>query len=83
MEINESNYNHFQSLNPIQQKAIQDLMTLKYLRGYSFLNNVLVDNNSTFLSSLNINGSTTLNNNTTLLSSLNVSGFTTLNNIQI
>ena len=44
------------------------------VRGYSFLNNVLVNNNSTFLSSLNINGSTTL------LSWLNVSGFTTLNN---
>ena len=32
MEINESNYNHFQSLNPMQQKAIQDSMTLKYLQ---------------------------------------------------
>ena len=29
MEIYESNYNHFQSLSPMQQKAAQDLMTLK------------------------------------------------------
>ncbi len=32
MEINESNYNHFQSLTPMQQKAVQDLMTLKFLQ---------------------------------------------------
>ena len=32
MEVNESNYNHFQSLSPMQQKAVQDLMTLKYLQ---------------------------------------------------
>ena len=32
MEVNESNYNHFQSLSPMQQKAIQDLMTLKFLQ---------------------------------------------------
>ncbi len=27
-EVNETNYKHFQSLTPIQQKAVQDLMTL-------------------------------------------------------
>jgi hypothetical protein len=48
--------------------------------GYSFLNNVLINNNTTLLSSLNVSGFTTLNNKTSLLSSLNVSGFTTLNN---
>ena len=32
MEVNESNYNHFQSLSPMQQKAVQDLMTLKFLK---------------------------------------------------
>ena len=31
MEVNESNYNHFQTLSPMQQKAVQDLMTLKFL----------------------------------------------------
>ena len=46
----------------------------------SYLNNVLIDNNTTLLSSLNVSGFTQLNNNTTLLSSLNVSGFTTLKN---
>ena len=30
MEVNEQNYNHFQSLSPMQQKAVQDLMTLKF-----------------------------------------------------
>ena len=34
MEVNESNYNHFQSLSPMQQKAVQDLMTLKFLEMY-------------------------------------------------
>jgi len=32
MEVNEQNYNHFQSLSPMQQKAVQDLMTLKFLQ---------------------------------------------------
>ncbi len=32
MEVNKSNYNHFQSLSPMQQKAVQDLMTLKFLQ---------------------------------------------------
>ena len=32
MEINESNFNHFQSLTPMQQKAVQDLMMLKFLQ---------------------------------------------------
>jgi hypothetical protein len=32
MEVNESNYNHFQSLSPMQQKAVQDLMALKFLQ---------------------------------------------------
>ena len=32
MEVNESNYNHFQSLSPMQQKAVQDLMILKFLQ---------------------------------------------------
>jgi hypothetical protein len=48
--------------------------------GFSNLNNLLVNNNATFISSVNISGFTTLNNKTTILSSLNVSGFTTLNN---
>jgi len=32
MEVTESNYKHFQSLSPMQQKAVQDLMTLKFLQ---------------------------------------------------
>ncbi len=32
MEVNESNYNHFQLLSPMQQKEVQDLMTLKFLQ---------------------------------------------------
>jgi hypothetical protein len=32
MEVNESNYNHFQSFSPMQQKAVQDLMTSKFLQ---------------------------------------------------
>ncbi len=32
MEVNESNYNHFQSLSPMQQKALQDLMTLCFYK---------------------------------------------------
>ncbi len=32
MEVNESNYNHFQSLSTMQQKAVQDFMTLKFLQ---------------------------------------------------
>jgi hypothetical protein len=48
--------------------------------GFSNLNELLVNNNATFITSLNVSGFTTLNNKTTLLSSLNVSGFTNLNN---
>ena len=29
MDVDESLYNHFQTLTPLQQKAVQDLMTLK------------------------------------------------------
>ena len=50
------------------------------MSGFSNLNNLLVNDNATFISSVNISGFTTLNNKTTILSSLNVSGFTTLNN---
>ena len=32
MNVDETLYNHFQSLSPIQQKRIQDLMTLKMLQ---------------------------------------------------
>ncbi len=32
MEVKESNYHHFQSLSPMQQKAVQDFMTLKFLQ---------------------------------------------------
>ncbi len=32
MQVNESNHNHLQSLSPIQQKAVQDLMTMKFLQ---------------------------------------------------
>ncbi len=32
MEVNDSNYNHFQSLSPMHQKAVQDLMILKFLQ---------------------------------------------------
>ena len=31
MNVDEALYKHFQSLSPIQQKRIQDLMTLKLL----------------------------------------------------
>ena len=32
MNVDESLYNHFQTLTPLQQKAVQDLMTLKMLQ---------------------------------------------------
>ena len=32
MNVDESLYNHFQTLSPLQQKAVQDLMTLKLLQ---------------------------------------------------
>ena len=32
MNVDESLYNHFQTLTPLQQKAVQDLMTLKLLQ---------------------------------------------------
>ena len=32
MDVDESLYNHFQTLTPLQQKAIKDLMILKYLQ---------------------------------------------------
>ena len=32
MGVNELNYNHFQSLSPMHQKAVQDLMTMKFLQ---------------------------------------------------
>ena len=32
MYVDESLYNHFQTLTPLQQKAVQDLMTLKLLQ---------------------------------------------------
>ncbi len=32
MDLDESSYNHFQTLTPLQQKAVQDLMTLKLLQ---------------------------------------------------
>ena len=32
MDIDESLYNHFQTLTPQQQKTIQDLMSLKLLQ---------------------------------------------------
>ena len=31
MDVDESLYNHFQTLTPLQQKAIKDLMTLQIL----------------------------------------------------
>jgi predicted choloylglycine hydrolase len=32
MDVDESLYNHFQTLTPLQQKAVKDSMTLKYLQ---------------------------------------------------
>ena len=32
MDVDESLYNHFQTLTPLKQKAVQDLMMLKYLQ---------------------------------------------------
>ena len=48
--------------------------------GLSTFNELVIIDNTTLLSSLNVEGFTTLKNNTTLLSSLTVDGFTTLNN---
>ena len=45
--------------------------------GLSTFNELVIIDNTTLLSSLNVEGFTTLKNNTTLLSSLNVDGFTT------
>jgi hypothetical protein len=33
MEVNKQIYDHFQKLNPLQQKAMQDIMTLQLLTG--------------------------------------------------
>ena len=35
MNVDEHLYNHFQSLTPTQQKAIQDLMLLKILQDFN------------------------------------------------
>ena len=35
MNVDEHLYNHFQSLTPAQQKAIQDLMLLKILQDFN------------------------------------------------
>ena len=32
MNVDEALYNHFKTLTPLQQKAVQDLMTLKMLQ---------------------------------------------------
>ena len=32
MNVDEALYKHFQTLTPLQQKAVQDLMTLKLLQ---------------------------------------------------
>ena len=32
MNVDEALYNHFQTLSPLQQKAVQDLITLKLLQ---------------------------------------------------
>ena len=32
MNVDEALFNHFQTLTPLQQKAVQDLMTLKLLQ---------------------------------------------------
>ena len=32
MNVDEALFNHFQTLTPLQQKAMQDLMTLKLLQ---------------------------------------------------
>ena len=32
MDVDESLYNHFQTLTPLQQRAVQDLMTSKLLQ---------------------------------------------------
>ena len=48
--------------------------------GPANINDLVVNNNTTLLSSLNVSGFTSLNNTTTLLSSLNVSGITNLDN---
>ncbi len=32
VDVDESLYNHFQTLTPLQRKAVQDLMTLKLLQ---------------------------------------------------
>jgi hypothetical protein len=48
--------------------------------GPANINDLVVNDNTTLLSSLNVSGITVLNNRTTLLSSLNVSGITNLDN---
>jgi hypothetical protein len=34
MNVDEHLYNHFQTLTPVQQKAVQDLMTIKSLQEF-------------------------------------------------
>ena len=52
MNVDEHLYNHFQSLTPTQQKAIQDLMLLKY---HKILNHKNVISFSDLITSVNIN----------------------------
>ena len=35
MNVDETLYKHFQTLTPLQQKAVQDLMTLKLLQQFN------------------------------------------------
>ena len=52
MNVDEALYNHFQSLSPAQQKAIQDLMLLKY---YKILTHKNVISFSDLTTSVSIN----------------------------
>ena len=44
MEVNKQIYEHFQTLNPLQQKAMQDMMTLQMLKNQLWYMHVKLKN---------------------------------------
>ena len=72
-------FNNLNSLSTYSNLNISNLQsTSTSLLNKTNFTNLLVSSSSTFLSSLNVSGTTSLNNITTINSSLNVSGYTTL-----
>ena len=82
--INATSTTIFNNLNALSTNSTLSINNLNATSTTIFnktnFSNLIISGSSTFLSSLNVSGFTTLNNMSTILSSLNVSGFTTFNN---